>query len=182
VPPEPPADFDPHAILATLERHLVRFVLVGGFAAQINGANVVTRDIDITPAPDQENMERLAAALAELGAGIRVDGELPVPIPTDGRLLASGQIWNLTTRHGDLDITAQPAGTGGYDDLRRGASRLRIEADLAIDVASLADVIRSKEAANRPKDHATLPELRRVLEQDDLEAVRASRHDRVDPA
>jgi hypothetical protein len=171
LPPDPPP-FEPITILETLQRHGVQFVLIGGFAAQINGADVVTRDVDITPAAGAENMERLAAALAELGAGIRVDGESQVPLPMDGRLLASAEIWNLTTRHGDLDISTTPAGTRGYDDLRRGASRQRVQAGLAIDVASLEDIIRSKEAANRPKDHLTLPELHRTLERDDLDLGR----------
>ena len=57
-----------------------------------------------------------------------------------------------------------PAGTQGYDDLRSGARRERI-AGVTVSVAALADVIRSKEAANREKDNMQLPILRRTLEQ-----------------
>jgi len=57
-----------------------------------------------------------------------------------------------------------PAGTRGYDDLRTGARQERI-AGVTVAVAALADVIRSKEAANREKDNMQLPILRRTLEQ-----------------
>ena len=79
-------------------------------------------------------------------------------------MLSSTESWTLTTRAGDLDLMFLPAGTQGYDDLRRGASRERI-AGVTVTVAALADVIRSKEAANREKDSMQLPILRRTLEQ-----------------
>jgi hypothetical protein len=46
--------------------------------------------------------------------------------------------------YGFLDIAMLPDGTRGYHDLRRGASRERITDILEVNVASLADVIRSK--------------------------------------
>ena len=52
----------------------------------------------------------------------------PVPLPTDGRLLANAQVWNLTTRCGNLDISIRPSGTAGYEDLHRNADSLLIAA------------------------------------------------------
>jgi hypothetical protein len=66
-----------------------------------------------------------------------------------------------------------PAGTRGYDDLRRRARQMRI-AGVTVTVAALADVIRSKEATNREKDNMQLPILRKTLEQI---RVRACGHD-----
>ena len=71
-------------------------------------------------------------------------------------------MWNLTTDAGDLDLSFVPAGTRGFDDLVRDSIRIDI-AGTAMQVASLADVIRSKEAADREKDRAALPLLRRLL-------------------
>jgi predicted nucleotidyltransferase len=68
------------------------------------------------------------------------------------------------TDHGDLDITFVPSGTRGYDDLIRDARRVSVRG-IAVPVASLADVIRSKEAAGREKDRPVLPVLRRLLEE-----------------
>jgi hypothetical protein len=57
---------DAAAVLGVLERHHVRFVVVGGQAAVLRGASFLTKDIDICPAWDRENLGRLAAALLEL--------------------------------------------------------------------------------------------------------------------
>jgi hypothetical protein len=74
-------------------------------------------------------------------------------------------VWNLTTDYGRLDLTFEPSGTQGYDDVARDAIHLVIlGAD--VNVASLADVIRSKEAAGRDKDRLVLPTLRRIAEED----------------
>jgi hypothetical protein len=87
-----------------------------------------------------------------------------VPFPIEAEMLATTDTWTLSTRVGDLDLMFLPSGTRGYDDLRSGARRERI-AGVTVTVAALADVIRSKEAANREKDAMQLPILRRTLEQ-----------------
>ena len=71
---------------------------------------------------------------------------------------------NLVTDFGRFDVTRMPAGTEGYEDLRRDAVMVRLW-DLDVPVASLADVIRSKQAAGRPKDLQFLPPLRRLLDE-----------------
>jgi hypothetical protein len=80
VPPDS-ARFDPHRILEVLARHQVRCVVIGGYAAVLAGIDIVTRDIDITPAADEANLKRLADALEELHAAIRVPNEPPIPLP-----------------------------------------------------------------------------------------------------
>jgi hypothetical protein len=42
------ADFDPLPLLATLERHEVEFVVVGGIAAIAQGYPLPTTDLDVT--------------------------------------------------------------------------------------------------------------------------------------
>jgi hypothetical protein len=71
---------------------------------------------------------------------------------------------NLTTDAGDIDVTFQPAGTQGFAGLASAAHRMEAVDRVEILVASLEDVIRSKEAANREKDRAALPRLRQLLE------------------
>ena len=65
---------------------------------------------------------------------------------------------NLETDAGDLDVSYVPTGTGGYDDLASRADRFDLNGVIA-PTAALLDVIRSKTAANRPKDQASLPLL-----------------------
>ena len=161
-------DFDPVRMLSELDGAGVRFILVGGMAAILHGDVGVTVDIDVVPERSQQNMERLARALRELGARIRTEGE-PDGLPFDCsagffRNLSPDSIVNMTTEAGDLDVTFQPSGTQGFPDLRRDAVEIEAADRLRVLVASLADVIRSKEAAGREKDRLALPRLRRLLD------------------
>ena len=157
--------YRPDEILEVLERHRVLYVVIGGLAAELRGSPYVTRDVDVTPARTRENFTRLAAALKELDAKLRIpDMEEPLEVPLDERSFEQGTTWTYATKHGYLDIALLPDGTRGYDDLRRSATREQLTDTVTIFVAALADVIRSKEAAGREKDRAVLPILRQVLE------------------
>lgn len=157
-------EFRPQEILAVLDRHDVRYVLIGGMAAILHGAPHLTTDVDIVPEESRANLERVSAALKELHARIRVTGEKEgVPFDHDAVSLARVRVWNLVTDLGNLDITFVPSGTRGYDDLRRDARTMKVRG-IDVPVASLADVIRSKEAADRQRDRAVLPILRAMLE------------------
>jgi hypothetical protein len=151
-------------ILEALQRNDVRYVVIGAVAAIAQGSPLPTEDIDVTPARDMANLERLAAALRELDARLRVlDKPEGVAFPFDPTYLAGNEIWNLTTQHGDLDLIFVPAGTEGYEDLKRDAILVDF-GDVQAPMASLVDVIRSKQASSRAKDHAQLPALRQTLE------------------
>lgn len=159
--------FRPEEILAVLDRHHVDYVLIGGLAATLHGAAYVTFDLDVTPRIDRDNLDRLSAALHELDARIRIvdDPDQPaLPFDHSGESLARSNVWNLSTSAGNLDVCVVPAGTTGYDDLRRDAIVMDLGGTHA-PVASLADIVRSKEAAGREKDRQALPMLRRLLEE-----------------
>ena len=159
-----PGEFSPQEILRVLQQHGVSFVVIGGIAATLHGSPHATSDIDITPERGRKNLERLSAALDELHARIRVAGEPGgFPFSHNWESLQRMEVLNLTTDAGDLDLSFVPSGTRGYEDLRRDAVRIEVMG-VPTSVASLADVIRSKEAAGRAKDQLTLPTLRRMLE------------------
>lgn len=154
--------FEPSQIFEVLDRHQVRYVLIGGLAALVQGSPFLTEDVDITPERSAENLSRLSAALTDLDSRIRTASEPDgVPFAHDAASLAAAQVWNLVTRAGDLDISFVPNGTEGYDDLIRDAPETTLSG-IQVRVASLADVIRSKQAANRPKDQRVLPTLREI--------------------
>ena len=159
------AEFKPREIFATLDKHDVRYVLIGGMAAILYGAPHITTDIDIVPQEGVGNLERLSAALGDLNARVRTGNEdSGAPFAHDGASLGRVRIWNLVTDLGDLDITFTPSGTRGYDDLVRERRPITVR-EIAVPVASLADVIRSKEAAGRDKDRLVLPVLRQLLDE-----------------
>ena len=158
-------EFRPEAILQALNEHEVRFVLIGGFAAVIHGSPYVTTDLDVVPDVERDNLTRLSDALRELHARVWTSSEPEgLAFAHDAESLARASMWNLVTDHGRLDLMFLPSGTAGYEDVARDAIHLMI-LGTEVDVASLADVIRSKEAAGREKDRLVLPVLRRILEQ-----------------
>jgi hypothetical protein len=159
----PVPEFRPEEMLRVLAEHGVRSVLIGGFAAVIHGSPYVTTDIDVVPDESEDNLERLSSALQALHAKVWAPGELDgLAFDHDPVSLAASRTWNLVTDFGRLDITFEPSGTAGFADVARDAVALTI-LGVKVDVASLADVIRSKEAAGRDKDRVVLPVLRRLL-------------------
>lgn len=154
-----PRPLQPQELFDALARHRVDYVLIGGLAATLHGSSALTNDADICPEPSGENLERLAAALQDIDARIRSDAEPEgVPFSPDADFFGHMNFMNLTTRFGDFDVALQPTGSYGYDDLVQRATEMVIDGTI-VAVASLADIIRSKEAADRPKDRATLPIL-----------------------
>lgn len=156
---------DAAALFACLDRHQVDYVLIGGLAAVVHGSPLPTVDADICPSADHENLQRLARALEELDARIRTpDTADGVAFPRDARFLSGVALLNLVTQAGDLDLSFTPAGTGGFADLTARAVVLTLFG-VPVPVAALEDVIRSKQAANRPKDVRALPTLRQLLDE-----------------
>lgn len=158
-------EFEPEPIVAALLARRVLFVVIGGFGARLQGSPLLTSDIDVTPDRSVENLQRLSDALRDLDARVRhPDVPEGLPFAHDATSLARSVFWNLTTAHGDLDISFTPAGTTGYAGLIADALTISING-IDFPVASLADIVRSKDAANRDKDRRALPVLRELLAQ-----------------
>ena len=101
-------------ILRVLTQHDVRFIVIGAIAAIAQGYPLTTQDIDITPARDPDNLDRLAVALRELDARLRVpDDQAGVEFPIDAQMLGNAEMWTLRTPFGDLDLSYVPSGTTG---------------------------------------------------------------------
>lgn len=158
-----PAPLDPERIVSVLAEHGVRYVLIGALAARLQGFPRLTADADITPSRDRENLERLSGALKELEARIFIES-VPdgLAFECSVEMLARGDWWNLVTSAGRLDIAFMPSGTEGYEDLVGGAVRFEV---FGVDLlaAGLPDIIRSKEAADRPQDRQDVIVLREIL-------------------
>ena len=157
------APLDPERLVTTLARHEVRYVMIGAMAARLQGFPRVTADADITPAKDAENLRRLAEALRELDARVYTES-VPegLPFECSPSMLARADLWNLVTSAGRLDIAFVPSGTDGYADLVSDAVPFDVFG-VRLNVASLEDIIRSKEAADRPQDRQDVVILRAML-------------------
>jgi hypothetical protein len=158
-----PAPLDPERLFTTLARHEVAYVLIGAVAARLQGFPRMTADADITPARDSENLERLASALRELEARVYTEA-VPEGLPFDcsASMLERADMWNLVTSAGRLDVAFVPSGTDGFDDLSRGAVRFGVYG-VELLAASLEDIVRSKQAADRPQDRQDVVIIREML-------------------
>jgi hypothetical protein len=159
-------EFDPRAILAGLERNYADYVLIGGLAQVLRGADQVTAGVDICPSFAAGNLERLRRAVADLGA-TRLDGE---PLEVTDKALGNEAVISLATSAGPLQIIGSPAGAPkGYADLRRAATKEHLGEGIQPLVASVGDLARMAAALDRDQDLARLSQLRRIME---LEANR----------
>lgn len=163
---------DALTLIEVLGRHEVRYVVVGGIAALAHGFSGATADLDAVPSTDRRNLDRLAAALAELGAklyadprrtDLRDDGSPPEAegFELNGEHLRSRLDWHFSTSAGRLDVLLVIDGPGGYDVLARSAEK-RTVGDTEVLVASLDDLVEAKETAGRAKDLRVLAELREI--------------------
>jgi hypothetical protein len=149
--------FDPFAVLATLDRHRVAYIVIGGFARVVQGAEEITRGVDIVPSTRPENLQKLEEALDELDAR-RADGQELTAADLEDQPI------ELVTERGEVKIVSEPAGTRGYDDLRRAATREPLGRGLRPSIASIDDLARMLAARGRDEDQAKLRALRRLAE------------------
>ena len=151
-------EFDPQPIFDILVRHNVDFVVIGGLAGIAHGSTYNTEDVDVAYGRARQNLERLSAALRELGATLR--GAPPnLPFVPDAPTLRAGANFTFDTRFGKLDILADPAGAPAYEQLREDGSDEQLWG-LTVRVAWLDRLIAMKEAAGRTKDLLMASEYR----------------------
>jgi hypothetical protein len=152
----PAIDAAREALLKTLVAHNVQFVVIGGAGIQSHGGRYDTLDIDVTPDATRPTCT-VSPPLNELDCRLVTDPANTaawVPLPHDyftpRSLLAAA--WNFATRHGQLDLTFAPS---GYGELAPRAEHLTVAGTrIAVLVAALDDIHKSKRAADRPKDRA----------------------------
>lgn len=160
--------YNPVAMVDALQKHGVRFVIIGGVAATIHGSSMITEDLDICYERSPENLTRLAHALGELRARLRgVDDK--VPFLLDARTLEAGDHFTFLTSAGDFDILGTPTGSAGFEELAANATTVDF-GGYDVLVASIDDLIKMKLAAGRPKDRIAveiLGALREVIEEEE---------------
>jgi predicted nucleotidyltransferase len=143
-------------ILAAFVRNDVDFVLVGGLAGIAHGSNYPSYDVDLAYNRSRENINRLVAALTEIGVHLR-GAPADVPFILDARTIGNGANFTFITPYGDLDLLGDIGGVRSYRELRDDAVMYEIEG-FTIPVASIDHLIAMKRAANRSKDRVMLEE------------------------
>jgi predicted nucleotidyltransferase len=145
-------------IAALLLRHGVEFIVIGGQAEYIFGSPRITYDVDLCYSREKPNLERLAAALKELGVTLR-GAPRDLPIILDAKALEFGSNYTFDTpRQGALDILGYVEPIGGFDQVNAKAANWKV-GELNLRVIDLDDLIRIKQHINRPKDRESLYQL-----------------------
>jgi hypothetical protein len=147
--------FDPPTIFRVLAEHDVDYVLIGAMAALAQGAGLpATADVDIAPAPDEANRVRLAAALRDLDARLRIGAaDEPVPIALDARSFKGISLMTFVTEAGPVDVLFEPAGAPSYEERYARGTTVSLSG-IDVRVAAIEDVVAMKRAAGRRKDAA----------------------------
>jgi hypothetical protein len=140
----------PTRLLVELADAGVDFVVIGAIAVVAHGHIRTTRDLDITYATDQDNLDALGRALVALDARLRGVAEV-VPFVPDGRTLRAAELLTLETTAGSLDLLAAPPGAPRYAELKARAEQVEIEERLVL-IASIDDLVAMKRTAGRPRD------------------------------
>jgi len=154
---------DFRAILRTLRRHQVDFIVVGGVCGVLQGAPINTFDLDVVHSRDPKNLDRLLKAVEALHGRYRTPGHEKL-IPEQSHLASAGHQL-LMTRWGPLDLLGTIGEGHSYQDLVGEAKELNIGEGLKAQVLGLAALIRIKAETAQEKDKAQLAILRRTLEE-----------------
>lgn len=147
-------------LLTALTSAGVAYIVIGGVAVGAHGVVRATKDLDICPAPERENLERLARVLLDLGArqvgvggGGFAENEMPFD-PASPHDLGQGGNVRLDTRLGALDLMQWIPGIDAdhaFEVLRRNAQTAQAFG-IEVMVCSLADLRLMKRTAGRPQD------------------------------
>jgi hypothetical protein len=151
------------AILQTLAKHRVDFIVVGGVGAVLQGAPISTFDLDVVHSRTSDNIDRLLAALQTLEARYRTTGAREIK-PGRSHLSSPGHQL-LMTIFGPLDLLGAIGKGKGYKELLGQTVKMKVGSSLSVRVLDLATLIKVKEEVAREKDRAALAVLRRTLEE-----------------
>ena len=151
-----PAPLDVLGLLSALGAANVAYVLVGEIAEVVRGSPLMPTAGVITIVPRAGERPHLDEALAVMQARSVTE---PSTVAVD-----APERWQLAADGIELVIAPAPAGSRGYEDLRRDATTIKVAQDLEVRVASLIDLVRLSEASPAEHDRARVPALRRTLE------------------
>lgn len=151
--------YDLDRMLNVLCDEQVEFIIVGGLAAVLQGAPVLTKDVDILYRVEEQNIERLHRALERLNAVARDD---PRMLRFDkSHLRTQGQKLS-TTDAGPLDILGSINDGVTYEHVLPTSDEIEVVGRI-VRVISLERLVELKRELKRPKDVAMLPVLEATL-------------------
>lgn len=155
---EPQAEREPDdldRVVASLVRHGVEFMIVGGFAVIYHGHMRATKDLDIFIRRSKENAEKTIAALSAVGFSFP---ELTARIFTEGKGVLLGE------EPMRVDIISELSGVRFEDAWQR--RKQDYYGNETVAYIGLDDLIQNKRAARREQDLADVAQLENIRERE----------------
>lgn len=146
--------------LKLLADHDVTYVIVGGVGSRIQGSATTTQDLDIMPDPSPENLERLAATLSSPNTTKKAEGSTSYAVHplVEAMEFRTAAVSSFQTTYGAIDVLMELPGVGAFDQVRKNAKPYQFESHVLL-VATLDDIITSKETSDRAKDWRAMDAL-----------------------
>lgn len=141
-------------LLNLLEKHKVRYLVVGGYAVMKYTEPRFTKDLDLWIATDDQNAEAIFAALKEFGAPLKNLA------PSD--FMQEGYFYQMGHPPFRLDVMMSLPGVA-FETAWAGREVSHVEG-LTIPFISKADLIRAKEAGGRDQDRIDVGRLKRTID------------------
>ena len=145
-------------LLKTLLEHEVDFVLIGGFAAVVHGATLVTQDLDICAAITEDQVNKLRKALKDLHPRHRMNPNAKHSFLEYPEVIKGINNIYLETDLGILDILSQTEPAGSFDEIKNRSLEISLYG-YKCRVISIEDLIQIKKEMKRPKDLQAVEEL-----------------------
>jgi len=152
---------DYRALIESLARNEVKFIIVGGAAAIAQGSTRLTQDLDLVYKRNEDNIRRLVEALAPYLPYPR-DSPPGLPFRWEPQTLKNGLNFTLTTTAGSLDLFGEIILGGNYEQLEPYSIPLQLFGHECL-CLGLERLIEVKRAAGRPKDFEAIAELEEIL-------------------
>lgn len=152
------------ALLERLLQKQIDFVLIGGFASVTHGSTLVTQDLDICAALTEDTIHSLRDALADLHPKHRMNTQAKISFLEQPKDISGLKNIYLETDWGVLDILSNVPPAGEFTEIKSRAMKVQLYG-YECWVISLDDLIKVKSSMNRPKDIATLEELKMIKAQ-----------------
>jgi hypothetical protein len=132
-------------------------------AAVVQGAPIMTFDVDVLYSTEADNLVRLLAAVDALDGFYRLQPERRLK-PQISHLASAGHQL-LMTRFGPLDLLGHVGSARTYQGMLPHTAQINVGEGATVRVLDLETLIAVKEEIGGEKDRAVLPILRRTLEE-----------------
>jgi len=147
-------------LLNTLEKHRVRYLVVGDYAVMKYTEPRFTKDLDLWISTDEENSKAVFSALKEFGA--------PLKNLTPHDFTERGYFYQMGNPPFRLDIMMSIPGVE-FETAWEHREEVLLEG-LTIPFISKADLIRAKDASGRAQDRLDAENLRKAEQEREPDA------------